>query len=149
MSLPPLANPLVGCWRLVSWENRDAAGQVEYPLGPDARGSLLYTAEGRFAVLLARADREPFIEHDLLAGSVAEKARAVEGFVAYAGRYTFGGDHVMHHVELSLFPNWTGTDQRREVQLTGNRLTLSVGPLVVGGKPQTASLVWERVASLR
>jgi hypothetical protein len=29
----------------------------------------------------------------------------MEGFVAYAGRYSFHGDPVVHHVELSLFPN--------------------------------------------
>jgi hypothetical protein len=33
--------------------------------------------------------------------------------VAYAGRYSFLGDHVIHHVELSLFPNWVGSDQER------------------------------------
>jgi hypothetical protein len=29
----------------------------------------------------------------------------MESFVAYAGRYSFRGDRVIHHVELSLFPN--------------------------------------------
>jgi hypothetical protein len=43
----------------------------------------------------------------------------VEGFVACAGRYTFHGDPVVHHVELSLFPNWVGSDQERSVQLAG------------------------------
>jgi hypothetical protein len=28
----------------------------------------------------------------------------VEGFVAYSGRDSFIGDRVIHHVELSLFP---------------------------------------------
>ncbi len=49
----------------------------------------------------------------------------MEGFVAYAGRYSFRGDRVIHHVELSLFPNWVGTDQQRWVELAGDRLTLS------------------------
>jgi hypothetical protein len=35
----------------------------------------------------------------------------VEGFVAYAGRYSFHGDRVIHHVELSLFPNWVDSDR--------------------------------------
>ena len=37
---------LVGAWRLVSWENRAADGQVTYPMGSDALGCLLYTADG-------------------------------------------------------------------------------------------------------
>ncbi len=39
---------LVGAWQLRSWENRAADGQVTYPMGTDALGSLLYTADGRF-----------------------------------------------------------------------------------------------------
>jgi Lipocalin-like domain len=40
---------LVGAWQLLSWENRADDGQVTYPMGTDALGSLLYTAAGRFA----------------------------------------------------------------------------------------------------
>jgi hypothetical protein len=32
---------LVGAWQLRSWENRADGGQVTYPMGPDALGSLL------------------------------------------------------------------------------------------------------------
>ena len=34
------ANPLVGTWRLVSFEVQDADGSIEYPFGRDAEGSL-------------------------------------------------------------------------------------------------------------
>jgi Lipocalin-like domain len=69
----------------------------------------------------------------------------VEGVVAYAGRYTFHGDRVVHHVELSLFPNWVGSDQERSVELAGDRLTLSAGPLLLAGTKQVPRLVWKRV----
>jgi hypothetical protein len=95
--------PLVGAWRLVSWENRAADGRVSYPMGADAHGYLIYTADRRFSVTISRTDRAGFTGGDLLGGTVQEKAEAVEGFVAYAGWYTFDGDHVVHHVELSLF----------------------------------------------
>jgi hypothetical protein len=139
------ADALVGAWRLVSWENRAADGQVTYPMGPDALGSLLYTADGRFSVTISRVGRAPFAAGDLLGGGTEEKARAVEGFVAYAGRYSFQGDRVIHHVELSLFPNWVGSDQERWVELAGDRLTLSASPLLLAGKWQVPRLVWERV----
>ena len=77
-----------------------------------------------------------------------EQARAVEGFVAYAGRYSFHGDRVIHHVELSLFPNWVGSDQERWVELAGDRLTLSASPLLLAGRQQIPRLVWERVDGL-
>jgi hypothetical protein len=55
----------------------------------------------------------------------------MEDFVAYAGRYSFHGDRVVHHVELSLFPSWVGSDQERWVELAGDRLTLSASPLLL------------------
>ena len=136
---------MVGAWRLVSWENRTADGQVTYPMGTDALGYVLYTADGCFSVTISRRGREGFAAGDLLSGTIEEQARAVEGFVVYAGRYSFHGDRVIHHVELSLFPNWVGSDQERWVELTGDRLTLSASPLLLAGKLQVPRLVWERV----
>jgi hypothetical protein len=95
---------LVGAWRLLSWENRAADGQITYPMGADALGYLLYTADGRFSVTISRRGRAGFAAGDLLSGTTEEQARAVEGFVAYAGRYSFHGDRVIHHVELSFVP---------------------------------------------
>jgi lipocalin-like protein len=52
---------------------------------------------------------------------------------------------VIHHVELSLFPNWVGTDQQRFVELSQDTLILSASPLLFAGKQQVPRLVWERV----
>src|SRR5919112_4198701 len=62
-------------------------------------------------------------------------------------RYDFLGDRVVHHVELSLFPNWIGGDQERLVDLRGERLTLSTRALLLRGIQQTAHLIWERVST--
>jgi hypothetical protein len=145
MSKVPARDALVGAWRLVSWENRAADGQVTHPMGTDAIGYVLYTAVGRFSVTISRPGRAGFAAGDLLGGTTEEKARAVEGFVAYAGRFSFDGDRVIHHVELSLFPNWVGSDQERWVELAENRLILSASPLLLAGKLQVPRLVWERV----
>jgi hypothetical protein len=80
---------LVGGWRLVSWQNRAADGQNTYPMGIDALGALRYTADGGFSVTLSRRGRAGFGAGDLLGGTTEEQARAVAGFVAYAGRYSF------------------------------------------------------------
>jgi hypothetical protein len=70
---------LVGAWQLLSWENRAADGQVTYPMGTDALGSLLYTASGRFSVTISRRGRAGFAAGDLLSGATEEQARAVKG----------------------------------------------------------------------
>jgi hypothetical protein len=139
----------VGGWRLLSWENRAADGRVSHPMGRDPVGYLIYTAEGRFSVTISRRRRARFAAGDLLAGSAEEKGTAVEGFVAYAGRYSVERGRVVHHVELSLFPNWVGTDQERTAELCTDTLVLSAGPLLLAGEEQVARLVWERVAPTR
>jgi hypothetical protein len=125
------SNPLVGTWRLVSWENRTLDGEVSHPLGDDASGYIAYTEDG-------------YVAGDLLSGSAAEKAGAAETYVSYCGRYEFHGETVLHHVELSLFPNWVGVTQERLVRISGDRLTLSTRPLLLQGRQQTAHLLWER-----
>jgi Lipocalin-like domain len=140
---------LVGAWGLVSWENRAADGGVSYPMGADARGYLIYSRDGRFSVTISRANRVGFTGDDLLGGTVLEKANAAQSFVAYAGRYTLAADQVIHHVELSLFPNWVGTQQQRFVELSRDTLILSANPMLLAGKQQVPRLVWQRVRPLR
>ena len=50
-------HPLVGTWRLVSYEERDEDGGITHPLGRDPVGFLTYTADGYMAGQLGRADR--------------------------------------------------------------------------------------------
>ena len=68
----------------------------------------------------------------------------MKSIVAYAGRYAFHGDHVLHDVSHASFPNWVGTVQKRYVHLDGDRLTLSTDPIPFQGREVTARLVWER-----
>ena len=138
-------NRLVGTWRLTSWENQDSAGKITFPVGRDARGYIIYTADGYVSVQIMTAQRQRFAADDLLQGSTDEKARAAETFIAYCGRYELASDTVIHHVELSLFPNWVGTRQVRRIEMAGDRLTLSAGPMMLAGRQQIARLIWERM----
>jgi hypothetical protein len=140
------ADDFVGTWRLVSWELRDAAGTTSYPFGRQALGYLLYTRDGYMSVTLMRADRPRFAAADILGGALSEQAGAAATYIAYAGPYRVWAETVVHHVEVSLFPNWIGTEQERYYAFAGDRLTLSTAPLLVAGHEQRAYLVWERVA---
>jgi hypothetical protein len=140
------SNPLIGTWRLVSWENRSLVDeQVSYPLDKDAVGYIMYNEDGYMFVAIMGPYRPKFAAGDLFGGSTEEKAQAASSYVSYCGRYEFRGETVIHHVELSLFPNWVGVAQERLVELSGNRLTLSTPPIVLGGIQQSAHLIWERV----
>jgi hypothetical protein len=142
------SNPLIGTWRLVSWENRSVeGGQLSYPLGEDASGYIMYNEDGYMFVAIMAANRLRFATDDLLSATEEEEAQAEETYVSYCGRYDFLGDRVIHHVEMSLFPNWIGGDQERLVDLRGEQLTLSTRALLLRGIRQTAHLIWERVST--
>ena len=139
------SNPLIGTWRLISWENRDEGGHISYPLGKDALGYIIYDADGYMFVAIMSPGRTKFAAGDLLGGTTEEKARAAGTYVSYCGRYEFRGETVIHHVELSLFPNWVGVEQERLVEVRGDLMTLSTRPMLFGGMQRSAHLIWERV----
>jgi hypothetical protein len=142
------SNSLIGTWRLVSWENRSLDDdQVSYPLGEDATSYIMYNEDGYMFVAIMAPHRLRFATDDLLSATKEEEAQAEETYVSYCGRYDFLGDREVHHVELSLFPNWIGGDQERLVYLRRNRLTLSTRALLRRGIQQTAHLIWERVST--
>ena len=137
-------DPFIGTWRLLSYEIRRADGEIKYPWGQDPVGLLIYSGDGYMSVAMMSVGRNRFTDKDVKKGTKEEKATAVDTYVSYSGRYEVQGDMVIHHVEVCLFPNWVGNEQKRTFQFDGNRLTLST-PLPGGDIQRSAHLVWERV----
>ena len=110
-------------------------------------GLLAYTAEGTMIVIIGPGARPRFTTDDVTGGSLDEQAQAFATFIAYGGRYDIDGDTITHHVETSLFPNWTGTAQRRRFALSDDErvLILTSPPLVLGGATRIKRLTWERI----
>ena len=138
------ASPLVGTWTLASCEHELEDGSKTFPFGREPRGRLIYTAEGRMLVVLMDSGRANAKSHELFEATDAELAAWSRGCVAYSGRWEPRGEKVVHHVDVSLFPNWVGTRQLRAVKLTGDTLVLSTRPFTVKDVVQTARLVWKR-----
>ena len=138
-------NSIVGTWKLVSWENRTADGQVSYPFGKDAIGSILYSADGYMSVAIMTANRPNFVGGDILGGTLEEKAAAMETYISYGGRYELQEGSVTHYIEVTLFPNWVGVQQKRFFKFEGNQLLLSTPPILQQGQEQTGHLIWQRV----
>ena len=135
---------VVGTWRLKQWETHSADGRISYPLGPNAIGYLIYTPQGYMTVSMMQVDRPAFAGDDLIGGTLEEKAAAASSYVTYCGRYEVQDRTVIHHVELSLFPNWIGVDQLRFVEVEGDDLLITTPPLQVGGREVINRLIWER-----
>ncbi len=138
------SSALVGAWALESLEVVDSTGAVDYPFGRTPVGYIMYSPDGYVAGGFMPPGRKPFAAADILGGTPGEKCAAIETYISYCGRYEVKGDRVYHHIEVSLFPNWTGVTQERIVSLNGDTLRLSTPPLLIKGKVQTAHLVWKR-----
>ena len=135
---------IIGTWKLASAVLTTLNGATRKLLGENPSGFLTYTGDGRMTAIVASGERRPLSVADPSAAPAAEQAEAFATFTAYAGRYTFLGDRVIHHVEVSLFQNWAGTDQIRFAELNGARLTLTAPPMSIGGEQVVVQLTWER-----
>jgi hypothetical protein len=142
-----IASELVGAWRLVSYTAVTSGGEMFYPMGPDARGRIVYDAGGNMAVQLGDPGRASFAGGDPGAATDAEVRAAFDGYLAYFGSYTVdaGRGAVVHHLEMSLDPDWIGGDQVRYFDLQGDRLILKSPPMLVGGVERLLTVVWERL----
>jgi hypothetical protein len=136
---------LVGTWSLQLWERQRADGAIDYPVGRDATGYLTYTSDGYVFVMVMRPGRPHFTTDSLVGGTDEERARAASTFWSYCGRYAAGDGRVIHYVELSSFPNWSGTVQQRAFNVCGDVLTLTVSQGLPAGTT-TSRLVWHRTA---
>jgi hypothetical protein len=135
---------LVGRWRLVSYVVRADDDSLAFPLGRSPQGSLLYTAGGWMAAQGGAAERVRFTTEDPLGVSEAEQALAFSSYFAYCGTYDVAGDVVTHHVAMSWFPNWVGTEQARSFELVGDDLVLRTPPIEVGGRMLVSEFRWRR-----
>lgn len=119
---------LTGVWRLTAYFDIDDAGVTsEGPLGPDPRGLLYYAADGYMSVDMMRPDAPQ--------GAV--------GYMGYAGFWRMSGNQMVHMIEVCSNPRWADTEQVRDMELDGDRLTL-VGSAPVNGRDQRRILHWKR-----
>lgn len=150
MSGVDLATVIVGSWSLIDYR-RCRQGEVVLPFGADPLGYLQYGADGRVSATLARRHRQPFTTAPAAdwRGDEAAWAEAAMTYIAYTGRYAVEGAQVSHHVDLCLYPNWTGTTLRRWASFEesgGERLLRldTAPPGVRAPELLVSSLLWRR-----
>ena len=133
------ARDLVGAWRLESWALIYEDGRPpEYPLGSDAKGFIMYTADGHVSAMLARSGRPAVAPAD-----AGDKARAYDESFGYAGRYEVRDGAVFHSIEVSTNPALVGFTSTRRIALEGDRLTLT-GPDFLPNVPRYQRIIWRR-----
>jgi hypothetical protein len=135
---------LVGTWIFVDSDAKRPDGSPAW--GKNAKGLLLFGADGRYTSTIVRSDLPKYASNSRLNTTPAEDKATVQGTVATIGTYTvneFERSYTIQ-VEGSTFPNWNGTAQKRTV-LTINPdelRTLNNTPSIGGG---AAVLLYRRV----
>jgi hypothetical protein len=135
-----------GTWRLVSYTQEIlATGEKTDIFGKAPRGFLHYSRDGRMYAILVKAERPKIT--DLSKMKDEERVELFNTMVAYGGTFTFQGNMVTHHVDISWNENWTDTAQVRNIRIEGNRLYISTNPMPrpEDGKPIIAVLTWEKI----
>jgi hypothetical protein len=122
-----MSETIAGSWKLLAWRRLEG-DNIIYPFGEDATGILIYAEDGSMAVQMTAAHRPTIPTTDALGGDPEQRAAAYSTCLAYFGTWEVDGGNVIHHVEASLFPNWSDTTQTRPFTCDGQELILRTPP---------------------
>lgn len=139
-TLTPQSGPLIGVWKLVSWQVIADGEPPQDVFGLHPKGYLILTAEGRAIVLTTSESRQPGVGD-------AERAALHKSMVAYTGRYRVEGNDFITRVDVSWNEEWNGTEQRRHFRIEGDKLFIESAPgpsITSPGRTDFRRIVWER-----
>jgi hypothetical protein len=107
--------------------------------GPDVKGALLLDRSGQFALQITAAGRAK--------GSGDPSRSPIGRVIGYFGTYTISeADKVLtFNIVRSTFPNWDGTEQKRILTITGDKLSYrAAAPIPSADGPFIPVIEWAR-----
>ena len=128
------AKALTGTWEVLRYENKKPDGSVDRPYGPHPKGYFIYDPTGHLSIQFMRTPATPRFAAGDDKGTDAEVRGAFDGYIGYFGTWRINDDAtaVIHVVEGSLKPSYTGTDQPRPFTLAGDTLIVRPPPAADG-----------------
>jgi hypothetical protein len=138
-----LKDRLLGAWQLVSIDSVRADGSRLTAFGDKPEGIAFFDSTGHYIITVMRSGRPKYSVNDRTQGSVDENKATAQGTFTYFGTYTVSEpDRTLNiHVVGSSFPNWNGTDQKRQFTVSGDDLKLTNPVASTGG---TTEVIWKR-----
>ncbi len=130
---------IVGTYKMVSLVT-EVDGTPRENMGKAPHGYLVVTPT-RFVTFFT-ADNRKF------GTSVDEKAALFDSLVGYTGVYRIEGDKFIATLDVSWVENTVGKTQVYTFQLSGNRLTTTLGPIPFPRDPSKKMInrrVWEKI----
>ncbi|MDF2477116.1 lipocalin-like domain-containing protein [Sphingobacterium sp. GVS05A] len=147
-----LFDKLIGTWTLVELvEVTLESGDISYPMGETPKGLIIYNSDGYMSAQIMNPDRKNFSEEHWTGATAEEYIQEGSTYLAYSG--PFAANHneqtLSHTMYISLFPNWTGQTQNRNIHFENEYLILESGkPFLSEGKVVIHKLKWKRAENL-
>jgi hypothetical protein len=144
----PIAEALIGVWRLRDYSDVIEGTAVSYPFGQDPDGLLIYTPDGFVSALLMARGRPNLSGSGFTEGTPDQYTSDGKSFIGYTGRYDVDEAKLLvtHRPTVAFAPNMIGSIQQRLVSLQRDVLVLTAEHVQAAGLPVTKSrLKWVRV----
>lgn len=136
------AKDLVGTWQHVANVNTAADGKKTDSYGPNPKGMAIFSADGHFMIVILRNDLPKIASNNRLQATADESAAIVRGSIALYGTYSVADKVLNIKIDESTFPNWSGTESKRNI-LTFNSDEMKWGLAAsMGGQSE---VTWKRM----
>jgi Lipocalin-like domain len=140
-----LKEQLIGTWIFVSSVDTNKEGVKSDRWGPNAKGLIIFEANGRYSFMISRSDIPKFAVNNVNQGTAAKNKAVVNGITAHFGTWSVDETTktITTNVEASSFPNLNGGSQKRVISsLTPDELKYTNPSSTTGAM---AEVVWKRV----
>jgi hypothetical protein len=147
----PIAEALIGVWRLREYSDVTEGPAPHYPFGDDPDGLLIYTPDGFVSALLMARGRPNLSGNGFTQGTADQYSAAGKSFIGNTGRYDVDEAKlvVTHRPTVAFVPNMIGSVEQRLVDLQGDVLVLTAEHVPAAGLLTTKSrLEWIRVKAV-
>jgi hypothetical protein len=130
-------NPLVGAWKLVSFQFESEGSDKRFDAYDEHPEGFAIFTEARVLFLLTAGNR-------LATAPVGE---LFDLMMAYSGRYRVQGDRIITSVDSAWHPAWVGTEQSRLFRNEGDTVALMSDYLEFPkfpGQRVRGTVIWRR-----
>jgi hypothetical protein len=133
---------LVGVWKNLKNTSTTPDGKTTDVFGAKGTGMAIFTADGHFAIINLDPTTPRFTSSARDKGTADENKAAVAGGIGLYGDYSVANKVLMLKTAGSTYPNWTGTDQKRDIsKYSPNEFTWTLTNSL-GAKGE---VTWQRV----
>jgi hypothetical protein len=139
-----LKEQLIGSWTFVSSIDTNKDGTKSERFGPNAKGLLIFDANGHYSLLESRANIPKFAANNVNQGTAEENKAVLQGMIAHVGTWSVdeASKTLNTNIEAGSFPNLNGGSQKRTITLlTADELKYA-NPATTAGT--SSDVVWRR-----